>query len=439
MKRHVFLHCAAVWTAVVLCGPLVARAAVVGAEETGTGTGIDRQIAQELQKIRAAGEPASIDELIRDDIPDRENGALVYAQAFELLKQLKEKHKEEWKSFPYEGGTAWKDVPQAEKENVKALLLGDSEFAKFYQLLEKAAGMRCRFLTRQDYEKAAELMLADLAQLRSCARMLAARADIRAEEAQVDSALRDCITCLRTAGAVADEPLLISGLVRIAIDAIALARLEHIVPKGDADPATYRALIAELARECDAGIVYHSLVGERVILGIPGFARMGRAVPPGFLKEQELTYLRVMARFIALAWRPYSAAWDKMAALNDEVAKLPAEKAALTQQLPAAIGRAALQEARLDAQLGAAELGLACRLHRMQHTTYPVSLRDLSPAYLPALPLDPFTGRGYVYRRAGQGFKVYSLGENLKDDGGTRATGTTGARDWTRGDIVWQE
>jgi uncharacterized protein YfaT (DUF1175 family) len=34
------------------------------------------------------------------------------------------------------------------------------------------------------------------------------------------------------------------------------------------------------------------------------------------------------------------------------------------------------------------------------------------------VPVDPFTGKQLVYRREGEGFVVYSLGSNLKDDGG---------------------
>ena len=48
-----------------------------------------KEIAKEVQKIKDAGEPATIEELVPPDIPDCENGTLVYNQAFSLLEMLK--------------------------------------------------------------------------------------------------------------------------------------------------------------------------------------------------------------------------------------------------------------------------------------------------------------------------------------------------------------
>jgi len=48
------------------------------------------------------------------------------------------------------------------------------------------------------------------------------------------------------------------------------------------------------------------------------------------------------------------------------------------------------------------------------------------------LPQDPFSGKDFVYKRQGKGFLLYSIGENLKDDGGLAAPEEAPA------DIVWQ-
>lgn len=82
-----------------------------------------KELAKEIQKIKDAGEPTTVEELTPLDIPDGENGALVYNQAFYLLKELKGKHKAEWNYFPYEGNIKWSEVPEAQKEKVKNLLL----------------------------------------------------------------------------------------------------------------------------------------------------------------------------------------------------------------------------------------------------------------------------------------------------------------------------
>ena len=43
---------------------------------------------------------------------------------------------------------------------------------------------------------------------------------------------------------------------------------------------------------------------------------------------------------------------------------------------------------------------------------------ELSPAYLAKGPMDPFDGRPIRYERISQGIKLWTIAEDLKDDGG---------------------
>jgi hypothetical protein len=52
----------------------------------------------------------------------------------------------------------------------------------------------------------------------------------------------------------------------------------------------------------------------------------------------------------------------------------------------------------------------------------PEKLDDLAPKYLPAVPLDEFSGKPLLYKAA-DGGRVYSVGSDTKDDGGTRKDG----------------
>jgi hypothetical protein len=49
------------------------------------------------------------------------------------------------------------------------------------------------------------------------------------------------------------------------------------------------------------------------------------------------------------------------------------------------------------------------------------------------LPVDPFTGKDYIYKKKDKGFIVYSVGEDLKNDGGLRRKARE--KDY---DIVWE-
>ncbi|HOK56571.1 MAG TPA: hypothetical protein PKV21_08370 [bacterium] len=56
--------------------------------------------------------------------------------------------------------------------------------------------------------------------------------------------------------------------------------------------------------------------------------------------------------------------------------------------------------------------------YKTQYRNYLENLEKLVPEILPSLPLDPFTGKEYVYKKKGNGFLIYSLGKNQKNDNG---------------------
>lgn len=424
-----------------------------------------KQIAAEIQKIKDANEPVSIEELVPPDIPDSENGALIYKDAFSLLDELKDRHKKEWENFPFEGKVKWEDVPGPERKRIINLLLKGPDFVRFYQLIEKASCMKCRFLKREEYLKGAAMVLPHLASLRSCARMLAARAFILAETGQVDNSLRDCIAGLKIAGSLSEEPILISGLVRIAIDNLMLLQAEAAMKKGEAQPETYRALMEKAAEERNCRMLYHGLLGERVVFGMMEFPRLKKEVEEKkdikpimdlfgdsgkgetgitpasekdimrFLEENELLYLKMVAYWISFSRKPYWEIRSSLTDIEEEVKKIPDEKSCLVKSLVSAFSRIFSQEARLDAQLGNAEIALACHLYKTEYKTYPASLQELSPEFLPKPSLDPFTGNSYIYRKTHSGFIVYSVGDNLKDDGGVSQNEKKWQGDY---DIVWE-
>jgi hypothetical protein len=69
-------------------------------------------------------------------------------------------------------------------------------------------------------------------------------------------------------------------------------------------------------------------------------------------------------------------------------------------------------QARTEATLGTSSIAVALRLYQTEHGSYPPALDAL-----PRGPVDPFSGRPYVYRREGAGFVLYSVGEDGIDQG----------------------
>ncbi len=78
-----------------------------------------------------------------------------------------------------------------------------------------------------------------------------------------------------------------------------------------------------------------------------------------------------------------------------------------------------------DSERDGVFLGLALELYHRDHKKWPVSLAELSPQYLPRVPVDPITGKPLHYKVVNGQPLVYSVGVDGVDDGG-RATENIG-------------
>lgn len=79
-----------------------------------------------------------------------------------------------------------------------------------------------------------------------------------------------------------------------------------------------------------------------------------------------------------------------------------------------------------------ARVAIALERFRLANGAYPKTLSELSPQFLATVPADIVNGKDLKYLPSADGFSVYSIGANLKDDyGAPRESPTVG--DW-----VWQ-
>lgn len=76
------------------------------------------------------------------------------------------------------------------------------------------------------------------------------------------------------------------------------------------------------------------------------------------------------------------------------------------------------KQARSVAALRLVMTELAVRGYQARNGKPPMALAELVPAWLPAVPLDPFSNRPLVYRVTTNSFLLYSVGPDGKDDQG---------------------
>ena len=60
----------------------------------------------------------------------------------------------------------------------------------------------------------------------------------------------------------------------------------------------------------------------------------------------------------------------------------------------------------------------ALAAYRADKGSYPTRLDDLTPKYLTKVPSDVFSGKSLLYKPTKEGYLLYSVGINEKDDGG---------------------
>lgn len=86
------------------------------------------------------------------------------------------------------------------------------------------------------------------------------------------------------------------------------------------------------------------------------------------------------------------------------------------------------------------KLAFSLAAYRADHGCYPERLADLTPKYVTDVPKDIFTDADLHYRREGNGFLLYSVGINGKDDGAKTYEDRKSNEDWDdlviRGDAI---
>ena len=397
----------------------------------------EKQIEREFARIRAQGEAVTLEEAAPPEIPDAENAALVYEQAFALY--YRPGRDEEIKL----GEIAGKDLTTWTEEDITAI----REYLKKNEdclplIFEAASFKKCRFSL--DYTEGFAMLLPHLSKMRAQARLLARDALLKAKEGKINEALESTRSGLRLGRGSLDEPILVSQLVRFAIDSLMFSALEKILDENDAESEILLRLLEELDIEESREGYTKAFQGERCFqihlfeavikdpallaqmgqpgggphsfLGRKGYKIMGPFARPIFRRD-EIFGLSIMRRMIEAARLPHHQAKSDLAKIDQDLYNAPFYRI-LSKMLLPAFTRPHLNEARHEAKIGLAQLALGLKIYKAEEGKYPDTLTELVPEILPELPQDPFTGRDFVYKKEGEGFLVYSLGENTKDEGG---------------------
>jgi len=140
----------------------------------------------------------------------------------------------------------------------------------------------------------------------------------------------------------------------------------------------------------------------------------------------KLIYEDVMTRLTSAGRLPYYGATLELKQPRTCLGGLPQSLIHSERYLRACMAQAC-HEARLDLM----QLGILIEQYKERTGSLPATLEALAPQLAGSLPVDPFSGRSYHYRPSGGSFVIYSVGLNLRDDGGTAYSSNVP-------DLVWR-
>jgi len=312
------------------------------------------------------------------------------------------------------------------------------------------------------------VQLPHLGDFRALARGLYARACRGAAKGDAAKVLDSLRTIHRLAWHASHEPFLISNLVGIWIDELGSRTLKRLLAgrvlsdQALADLAALeqsvpaRVPIAQTVMEgerCFGLDAYMQIMAGRVDggargLGLGGEDAMNRLAGSGAFDvnrglKQFSRYYYQLAKIMAI--KNYAGRQRVLAMFEENFEKEMARMGLFVEVADIKLPNLALltKDARTDAMtrllmsilapaLGAAGnaetrnlatercmlAAIACERYRLKHDKLPADLDALVPAYLDAVPTDPFNDEPVRYKRGDNGFTVYAVGRNLQDDGG---------------------
>jgi len=394
------------------------------------------KLRERLDSIRAEGYPATCAELDAwYTIPESaENAADTLIESFSHLNNWEEEEKR--KLLPIAGEAKLPLRTEPLTQETKALItqyLTDNQ--QILELLHKGAAIEhSRYPV--DLSRGFDLLLPDISKVRDGARLLALEAVIHAENGKLAQAADSIISVFGLARSLSKEPILVSQLVRIACQALAVSTIEHTINRTEFSDEQLAALSQTLVKAEDPCAMTRAFVGERCIglsifkmpaAQILSMVDGGSQSPAaggialykfsGLADMDIIAYTDVMNDYLKAIHLPPHERLDATDAIDENINNISRVHIFTRLFLPA-LSRVTTLCVRNIALLHTARAGLAVQRYRLASGKIPDSLAELVPTYLDAVPKDPFDGKELRYKKLETGFVVYSIGEDGNDDGG---------------------
>jgi hypothetical protein len=392
------------------------------------------RINSRLAKIRAAGEPVTLQELnvYYASVPDAKNAAIVYGRAFAILDKSSShgflEHRDE---LPSSTNALPEDLRQkmekAVEENQNAL-----------EVLHKAAALpACRYPI--DYTPGWDALLPHLTKLPLCAKLEMCNGVLKEQKGDVDAAIASVAMISKYATSVDSEPDLISVLVKHWLNLEAFDLSRWILNHRRLSQAQLKLFQKNFDESESDNWVTRASIGERCmvlpmfgystpefldVISPDGYNNLDRAGIhllrfSGGLKKDEIMFLDFLEQARGAARLPFPERLDRIEELRSEIRREASSHALfVTGEILPGFINGLDKDAVYVARMRLMQTALAIEQFRNSRGCRPESVEQICPDYLKTALLDPFRGQPLHYRKTDAGYLLYSIGPDGMDDKG---------------------
>jgi len=386
--------------------------------------------ATRLDAIRKKGYPVTLAELNAwyKPVPDKENNALIYEKVFALP------------GFGNFEDIDWpprdRDLSVEAKKQLADLVATNGVALR---LLHSAqTSKHCRYPV--DLNKVlSKGGLPRRFQFIQGVKLLTDEALVDANKGDSQQAAQSFLAAGLLADSLAEEPLLISQIIRNACWRVIVRRLQHALALTQMTKEQLASLQAMVGQAERPQAFLRGLIGEQAF-GICAFADavgvledlqpppspkaiwkdrllVGLLKSTGTFERDRRFYLDAIEKGVTAASLPF----PERLKLGLQIPNFKAAPrySMFTAKLLPRISDLFASEADVIAQLRAAQMALAVERFRCGHGgKLPTRLEELVPDYCKAVPADLFDGKQLRFRTFATGYVIYSIGNDGKDDEG---------------------
>ncbi len=435
--------------------PLILAVSILALLYGGYRYALHRYVVQARAMLVAAGVPVTPEGLkeLYPDVPDDENAATIYKQAFAAFSHTVEK-----RDVPIVGDVEYPDPgqpwPEAMKESTRAYL--EANRSALDLLHQAAARPQSRFIDDPN----SFVLSGDMgyfSEQREAARLLKLAAIFHSVEGEASAAADSLLDALAFVRALQQEPLICPQLIRMGCEGIALSAILEAVNRVDFTSIDLVSLdqsvstlmdndgtVQSIACECycmTAGPIFRPDLTVDVYATRPGlkeaaqdgfaFAKSALEQVAGIPSVDLAIYMATTSRIVEGSRRPFPECLRAMDA-TAELERVPRWVIPNSRMMLQVITGTVEAEARYVAYRRMTKVALALERYRIVEGHYPERLEELVPAYLPEVLIDPFDGKPIRFKPEASDLLVYSIGRDGQDGGGDQ-----GSEDKRASDIVY--